>query len=125
MTNDRVNWQIISIHSPGDPNEQAHPVVNRPATWAGLVVSVEYLRNAEWLDSSLLATLAAGPASSGFAPPVLARNADGSINSCTHASEPGSAVSLYLNGVGLGISLFGEPPQIFEISAIIGGVSAR
>ena len=65
------------------------------------------------------------PASSRFAPPVLARNVDGSINSCDHASKPGSVVSLYLNGVGRGTSLFGEPPQIFDVSVIIGGVSAE
>jgi uncharacterized protein (TIGR03437 family) len=63
---------------------------------------------------------------SGAAPPLLARNADGSINSCAHTAKPGSVVSFYLNGVGNGIADHPGPfPQIADAPVLIGGASAE
>jgi uncharacterized protein (TIGR03437 family) len=53
------------------------------------------------LFADLFASLPASCAQTSL-PQALARNADGSINSCLQPSKPGSTISLYLNGVGIG-----------------------
>jgi uncharacterized protein (TIGR03437 family) len=52
-------------------------------------------------------------------PQALARNADGSINSCLQPSKPGSTISLYLNGGGIGFF------SIFDWDVVINGGSAE
>jgi uncharacterized protein (TIGR03437 family) len=77
---------------------------------------------------SLFADLfASTPASctQGYPPPALARNADGSINSCLQPSKPGSTISLYLNGVGIGTSLDNGYFGIFDWDVVINGASAE
>ena len=52
-------------------------------------------------------------------PQALARNADGSINSCLQPSKPGSTISLHLNGGGIGFF------SIFDWDVVINGGSAE
>jgi uncharacterized protein (TIGR03437 family) len=58
----------------------------------------------------------------------LALNADGNVNSCTDRASPGSAISLFLNG--LGVNDFDNEPSPWQASQIpiavtIGGWSAQ
>ena len=76
---------------------------------------------------SLFADLFASPPASctqGYPPPVLARNADGSINTCLQPAKPRSTISLYLNGVGRGTELFYNL-SIFDFDVVINGASAE
>jgi uncharacterized protein (TIGR03437 family) len=72
---------------------------------------------------------ASSPASciQGVAPPALARNADGSINSCAHPSMPQAIVSLYVNGVSIGSSQLplSGVDLIFDWDVVVGGTSAE
>jgi hypothetical protein len=61
----------------------------------------------------------------GNPPPALVRNADGSINSCAHPAKPESIVSLYVNGVGVGTSLFSGYFVIFDWDGVVSGWSAE
>ena len=70
------------------------------------------------LFADLFASLPASCAQTS-APQALARNADGSINSCLQPSKPGSTISLYLNGAGMGIFF------IFDWDVVINGGSAE
>jgi len=77
---------------------------------------------------SLFTDLFATPPASctqGFPPPVLARNADGSINSCSQPAKPGSTISLYLNGVGIGTEGYFGFFSIFDSDVVINGASAE
>jgi uncharacterized protein (TIGR03437 family) len=61
----------------------------------------------------------------GNPPPALVRNADGSINSCKDPAKPESIVSLYVNGVGVGTSLFSGYFVIFDWDVVVNGLSAE
>ncbi|HEV8039198.1 MAG TPA: SBBP repeat-containing protein [Bryobacteraceae bacterium] len=77
---------------------------------------------------SLFADLFASPPASctqGYPPPALARNADGSINSCLQPSKPGSIISLYVNGVGIGTGPYYGFFSIFDWDVVINGASAE
>jgi uncharacterized protein (TIGR03437 family) len=80
---------------------------------------------------SLFANLQGGPGSCGGAAPggqgfpPVAKNADGSANSCTNPAQAGSTVSFLMQGVGA-IQL-GFPPteQISDLTATLGFCSAQ
>ncbi len=77
---------------------------------------------------SLFADLFASPPASctqGYPPPALARNADGSINSCLQPAKSGSTISLYLNGVGIGTEDYFDFFSIFDFDVVINGGSAE
>jgi uncharacterized protein (TIGR03437 family) len=77
---------------------------------------------------SLFTDLFASPPASctqGYPPSVLARNADGSINSCLQPAKRGSTISLYLNGVGIGTEVFFDSFSIFDFDVVINGASAE
>jgi uncharacterized protein (TIGR03437 family) len=77
---------------------------------------------------SLFSDLFATPPASctqGYPPSVLARNADGSINSCLQPAKPGSTISLYLNGVGIGTEVYFDFFSIFDFDVVINGASAE
>jgi uncharacterized protein (TIGR03437 family) len=77
---------------------------------------------------ALFADLFASPPASctqGYPPPVLARNADGSINSCLQPAKPASTISLYLNGVGIGTVVYFGFFTIFDFDVVINGASAE
>jgi uncharacterized protein (TIGR03437 family) len=61
----------------------------------------------------------------GYPPPALARNAGGSINSCLQPSKPGSTISLYVNGVGIGTAPNSGFFSIFDWDVVINGGSAE
>jgi uncharacterized protein (TIGR03437 family) len=75
------------------------------------------------LFADLFATSAGCP--QGYPPPALVRNADGSINSCAHPAKPEAIVSLYVNGVGVGTSLFSGEFVIYDWDVVVSGWSAE
>jgi hypothetical protein len=79
-------------------------------------------------NMNLFATLTANEIScanqiaNGFQP--LARNADGSLNSCTNPAKLGSAVSFFMHGVGAESLGFPPAQQLFNVQAFVGQCSA-
>jgi uncharacterized protein (TIGR03437 family) len=124
-----VSSSQINVAVPGVPQIsetlEASTVMQVTANGAASVVRLSPLTSS---SPSLFADLfATTPASctQGAQPPVLARNADGSINTCLQPAKAGSTISLYLNGVGIGTSLYFLEFSIFDFDVVISGASAE